>query len=173
MKPNEYQQLALLTEGPPDYEAFGLSRNQRLLHGLLGIQSEAGELADAGKRHLFYKTDLDLVNVMEECGDILWYIAVTLDAAGYTMEDAMERNISKLQSRFPDKFTTADAVGRDHAVEREILAAPAGSSPEFQRLEAEDDEILGVHPDPRCAARFSRSQQQARTPSCTSPDKED
>ncbi len=47
-----------------------------ILHAITGIVTELGELADAYKRHIWYEEELDKVNVAEEVGDILWYIAV-------------------------------------------------------------------------------------------------
>ena len=34
------------------------------------------------KKHLIYGKALDEVNVLEEGGDILWYVALALDACG-------------------------------------------------------------------------------------------
>jgi NTP pyrophosphatase (non-canonical NTP hydrolase) len=133
MTANQYQQLALRTENTPDFfdygfftkdgEEIGESARQRarLLHGLMGVATESGELMDPLKRELIYGKGLDEVNVMEECGDLLWYIALALDAAGYTMEEAMERNISKLRARFPNRFTEEDALNRDLDAERRTL----------------------------------------------------
>jgi NTP pyrophosphatase (non-canonical NTP hydrolase) len=45
-------------------------------HALLGMVSEAGELADLYKRQLAYGKDFDKVNLLEECGDWLWYYAL-------------------------------------------------------------------------------------------------
>lgn len=126
MLPNEYQQLALRTENTPSFfrpDRFDgdAKAKARLLHGAIGICTEAGELQDAIKRELFYGKKLDEVNVMEECGDLLWYIAITLDAAGFTMEEAMEKNIAKLRKRYPKKYSHEKALGRDHKAERKVL----------------------------------------------------
>lgn len=130
MGSDEYQQLALRTDG--DFltsQKFGdrftgISvdiKTRRLLHGAIGCGTEAGELLDQVKRHIFYGKDLDAVNVMEECGDLLWYIALTLDSVGYTLEEAMAHNIDKLRARYPKKFTEEAALNRDLVEERKIL----------------------------------------------------
>lgn len=140
MNANEYQQAALRTEFTPDcvnmnrakfyneplrqytQEARDAATNDeqlgRLLHAALGMCTEAGEAQDMIKKHLIYGKPLDLANFVEECGDALWYIALGLHAAGVTMEDCMQRNISKLMLRFPDKFTSEKALNRDLAAER-------------------------------------------------------
>jgi NTP pyrophosphatase (non-canonical NTP hydrolase) len=136
MTPNEYQQLALRTEKTPPFvrlsgeqlESFAPCsiegaelRVARLIHGLVGACTEVGEAQDAIKKFLIYGKKLDLVNVLEEAGDKLWYIALALDAAGYTIEDAMKRNIAKLRARYGDKFSVEKALNRDLLAERRLL----------------------------------------------------
>lgn len=127
MKPNEYQQLALRTENTPDFldrsgDAPFVKGRERLLHGVIGVCTEAGKLQDGLKRELFYGKELDAVNVLEECcGDLLWYIALTLDSCAYSMEEAMEKNIAKLRKRYPEKYSDEQAIGRDHDAERKVL----------------------------------------------------
>lgn len=127
MSANDYQREALRTEYTPPFatvptDAPLTARElERLIHGMFGICTETGELQDMMKKHLIYGKPFDRVNVMEECGDILWYIALTLHAAGYSMTDSMERNIAKLRKRFPDKFTSEKALTRDLTAERNAL----------------------------------------------------
>jgi len=44
-------------------------------HMFLGMLTEIGELGDVYKKNLAYKKEIDLVNVKEEVGDLMWYIA--------------------------------------------------------------------------------------------------
>lgn len=44
--------------------------HQDIVHAILGIQTESAELLEA-----LQKPKLDYVNIAEECGDSLWYIA--------------------------------------------------------------------------------------------------
>ena len=92
-----------------------------LLHFGLGISTEAGELLDALKKSWFYGKPLDLVNIREELGDLLWYIAALHQRMGWDMELTMEANIAKLRKRYPEKFTKADALNRDLEAERDQL----------------------------------------------------
>jgi|APSaa5957512535_1039671.scaffolds.fasta_scaffold507069_1 NTP pyrophosphatase (non-canonical NTP hydrolase) len=126
MTPNEYQQLALRTEkGLKDKELHLEPDVARLMHAAVGCCTEAGELQDALKKRLFYDQPraIDRVNIIEEFGDLLWYVAIGLDSVGSTIEEAMEKNISKLVARYPDGFTSADAKDRDLNKERAILEA--------------------------------------------------
>lgn len=124
MTPNEYQVLAGLTENK-DFDGI---RNRlqdpktiRLLHAAIGLSTEAGELLDALKKHIFYGKELDITNIKEELGDSLWYTAEGVDACGSTLEEVMITNIRKLRSRYPDRFKEHDAINRDLNKEREIL----------------------------------------------------
>lgn len=71
----------------------------RLLHHSIGISGESGELLDAIKKHIFYGAPLDVENIIEECGDILWYMTRLLAAVDYTLEDAMGYNNDKLNNK--------------------------------------------------------------------------
>lgn len=53
-----------------------LGKELDLLHCATGLVTESAELVDAIKKHVFYGKSLDVVNIKEELGDILWYIAI-------------------------------------------------------------------------------------------------
>jgi len=86
----------------------------RLLHGVIGAAGETGELLDAVKRSLFYGKPLDRVNLREEIGDTLWYLALICSELDYSFEEAMQQNIAKLRKRYPEKtFSSHRALNRD------------------------------------------------------------
>lgn len=95
--------------------------DERLLHAGIGIVTEAGEFIDAIKKHIFYGKDLDKVNLKEELGDLLWYMAIAVDALETTFYEEQQRVINKLQLRYPEKFTAYDAENRDLCAERAEL----------------------------------------------------
>ena len=94
-----------------------------VVHGILGMATEAGELLEALQATIFADQDLDLVNVFEEIGDSQWYEAMLLRKAGRTFDDVQRNNIDKLRKRFGQKFTEYDAKNRDLDAERAILEA--------------------------------------------------
>ena len=94
---------------------------ERLLHACMGMQTETGEFTDALKKSIFYGKTLDVVNLKEELGDLLWYISITMDELGTNYDAEMQRVINKLKSRYPEKFTEEKAENRDLKTEREIL----------------------------------------------------
>lgn len=95
--------------------------DMNLLHAAMGIGTEAGELLDAFKRKLFYGKELDVVNVKEEIGDIMWYVAILLRELDLDFHELLQLNIDKLRARFPEKFTETHALNRDLGKEREVL----------------------------------------------------
>jgi len=93
----------------------------RLLHGSMGLVTESGEFMDAIKKHLFYGKPLDKINLIEESGDLFWYLAIIHSVFGKAFEYAMTLNIKKLRARYGDTFNSERALVRDLGKEREIL----------------------------------------------------
>lgn len=93
----------------------------RLLHASMGLETEAGEFTDALKRHVFYNEKLDVVNLKEELGDILWYLAIASDILGTSLEEIMHMNIEKLKKRYEKGFSSNDAIYRNLDIERKTL----------------------------------------------------
>lgn len=71
-----------------------------LIHMAIGISGEAGELLDAIKKRVIYRKDLDTVNVLEELGDIEFYLEGIRQGLGITRDQCLEANISKLGKRY-------------------------------------------------------------------------
>lgn len=131
MNADEYQKLAMRTAATPDLFNNNVDGSMDdVLHALLGIGTEAGELQDMLKKHLMYGKAFDRTNLVEECGDLLWYIAFALKTVNVTMSDCMERNIKKLQVRYPQKFTTENALNRNLEQEARVLESSAPAKPE-------------------------------------------
>lgn len=91
-----------------------------MLHGAIGIFTEAGEIAEALYKE-FEGEPADKVNFLEEVGDLLWYINRILRWAGSNFLREMRRNISKLTGRHGETFNAERDVNRDLSNEREIL----------------------------------------------------
>ena len=84
----------------------------QLLHGILGMSGEVGEIVDAFKKATLYDKPIDIENVKEECGDVLWYMSIVLESVGSSFEEVMKMNHDKLEKRFPSGFTERDARER-------------------------------------------------------------
>lgn len=92
----------------------------RVFHSLIGVITEASELAEALLIILITGSSDD-VNILEEFGDIGWYEAIGIDALGGDFEEILNTNIEKLRKRFPEKFTSEHAIERNVDEERNIL----------------------------------------------------
>ncbi|MBE1301580.1 MAG: nucleotide pyrophosphohydrolase [Alteromonadaceae bacterium] len=71
-----------------------------LMHMAIGISGEAGELLDAIKKRVIYRKDLDMVNVIEELGDLEFYMEGLRQGLGITREQCLQANIDKLGTRY-------------------------------------------------------------------------
>jgi NTP pyrophosphatase (non-canonical NTP hydrolase) len=90
------------------------------LHMAVGISGEAGELLDAVKKATIYRKPLDIANIREECGDLLFYIAGMLDSIGATLDDVAAENVAKLSIRYGKSYSNEAAIQRadkDHGSE--------------------------------------------------------
>ena len=97
------------------------SHQEDVQHMVYGMLTELGELADSYKKHYAYGKHLDLVNVMEEMGDIMWYWAGMCTITGINASNTLQVNIDKLKARYPEKFDESLAINRDLDQERRIL----------------------------------------------------
>ena len=50
--------------------------------------------------------------MIEEVGDILWYIANLCNVNKITMKECMDANVEKLRKRYPNGFSIKDALER-------------------------------------------------------------
>jgi NTP pyrophosphatase (non-canonical NTP hydrolase) len=112
---NEYQDLALRTAPQ------GTTPYHDLLHGGMGVATEAGELLDVLKKHHAYGRDLDPANLREEIGDILWYTALLARSLGTNLDSIAAVNVAKLRKRYPERYTHHNALNRDLTAERAVL----------------------------------------------------
>ena len=78
----------------------------------MGLAGETGETVDIFKKHIYQGKDLDINDVIEEIGDILWYIANLCNVNKITMKECMESNVEKLRKSYPNGFSIKDALER-------------------------------------------------------------
>lgn len=108
---------------------FAIPMNDfRLLHAIIGVVSECGELIEEYVDARLNNRPMDKVNLKEEFGDQLWYLAEGLRYCETTFEDSAETNINKLKARYPDKFTSEHAENRDLDAERQVLESAEKST---------------------------------------------
>jgi NTP pyrophosphatase (non-canonical NTP hydrolase) len=93
--------LANLTPGKAD-----------LWHGATGVSGEAGELLDCVKKHVVYGQPLNLENLIEELGDIEFYLQAIRNAVSIPRDYIIKKNVEKLKARYPVEYTDAAAKER-------------------------------------------------------------
>lgn len=82
------------------------------LHMAVGVSGEAGELLDAIKKWTIYQKPLDRENVVEELGDLEFYMEGLRQALGIRRVETLEHNIRKLSTRYLDGYSDAAAIAR-------------------------------------------------------------
>lgn len=86
------------------------------LHMAVGVSGESGELLDAVKKAAIYNKPLDRVNIVEELGDIEFYMEGLRQELGITREETVEGNITKLKKRYGEKYSDRAAQERKDKV---------------------------------------------------------
>lgn len=110
-----YSKLAIRTA--PD-----MGKSSDLLHGVLGVGSEAGELLDSVKRNFAYGKPIDETNLKEEVADVMWYLNLIVVRMGFDWTDILASNIRKLEARYPNAtFSSESALNRNTEAERAAL----------------------------------------------------
>ena len=107
---NEYQALAMTTLNK------ALDRTQTLTNGVMGLCGEAGEASDIVKKHLFQGHELNREKLIDELGDVAWYIAETAWALDVKLEDVLAKNIEKLRRRYPEGFDAEKSIHREEGL---------------------------------------------------------
>lgn len=83
------------------------------IHMALGIAGEAGELVDAIKKNAIYCRAIDIANVVEELGDLEFYMEGLRAELGITREETLLANIDKLNRRYKlGKYSDEQATER-------------------------------------------------------------
>lgn len=72
--------------------------NQALEYLALGLNGEAGEVAEKLKKHIRDGKELD-EDFAKELGDVLWYLVRLVDEMDGDMEEVIQSNLDKLFDR--------------------------------------------------------------------------
>ena len=104
--------LALAKDGA-DIKRELTPEQASLLHMGCGVSTEANELLDCIKKHTIYQKPLDVENVKEELGDLLFYMSNLMQSVGLSFEEVLQNNIDKLSVRYSSgKYSNTQAQER-------------------------------------------------------------
>src|SRR4030067_2779856 len=87
------------------------TKDDMLLNATLGL-AESGEIQNIIKKYLFHEHSLDREKILDECGDLLFYIAVMLYSLDFTFENAIDFNEIKLNKRYKESATKEESINR-------------------------------------------------------------
>lgn len=83
------------------------------LHAALGVAGEAGELADAIKKEYIYGKPRDRANIVEELGDLRFYLQSVQNHYLISEQEILQANANKLSKRYAElKYSDAAAIAR-------------------------------------------------------------
>lgn len=97
---DEYQTAALRT-----FRRVPGAENAQMGIMALGLAGEVGEVAEHIKKYLGHGKELDVLELKEELGDVLWYLAILSDMFGLNLDTIAQFNVDKLKARYPNGFT--------------------------------------------------------------------
>lgn len=93
----EYQMIARKTAVYPNID-------NNLIYPVLGLTNEAGEVAGKLKKVIRDNdgllTDEARQAILDECGDVLWYLSQTCMELEANLDDVAKQNVSKLMDRY-------------------------------------------------------------------------
>ena len=104
---------AVTSEPSKDYEAFVYRIQElegeefpaeRLLTASVGMCAEAGEFTEVVKKIVFQGKPVNeenLFHLKRELGDVMWYVAQACIGLNTTIDEIIEMNVDKLESRYP------------------------------------------------------------------------
>lgn len=119
---DDYQDEAARTDNLPDEDA--------LLVAFLGLGGEAGSLLTEYKKKMRDKEAHQQFTaaVVEELGDVLWYVSAVASRLGLVLSEVAENNLAKVS----DRWTKKEGDGTDS-----LLSLPDESYPRQEQLPRE------------------------------------
>lgn len=112
---NEFEQMVRTLRKSGDDIINDLTSNSvDLLHMAIGVCGESGEIIDSVKKSVIYNKPLDIENIKEELGDLLFYMEGIRQICCLEWDDIKASNIEKLKKRYPN-FEYTDKRAQDRA----------------------------------------------------------
>ena len=94
-----------------EYEDFVTALNQAGFQATcLGLAGECGELLDLIKKRDYHDVKVSKEKIIDEAGDVLFYLTGLLVSEGITISDVIEHNTDKLRERYPDGYTAGGGI---------------------------------------------------------------
>lgn len=113
---NQFREMvAKLVKSPTEIQQSITPDGAALIHSGMGVCGEAGELIDAIKKHTIYLKPLDRENVIEELGDLEFYMEDIRRRIHVTRDEVLQANMNKLAKRYGPNFEYTNQKAHDRA----------------------------------------------------------
>ena len=89
-----------------------LTFKDSVLNMCIGLSGEVGEINDIIKKHYFQGHNLDRSHLIEEIGDVFFYLVNLCSLYGIEADKCIENNHYKLLLRYPDGFEVEKSINR-------------------------------------------------------------
>ena len=85
-----------------DYSDFHTGESTpRLDYATIGLATSAAKILGFIKKTKKDLNPIDKQLALEELGDLLWYLNLTIDELGFTFDDVMKNNVEKINKKYP------------------------------------------------------------------------
>lgn len=90
----------------------------------LGLAGEVGEVVELVKKKHYHqgadkKGPITTERILDELGDVLWYLTAMLIQHGESLHHCMMKNMQKLEARFPSGYFKSEEAHRQADYHRE------------------------------------------------------
>lgn len=96
------------------------SETKNSFHMKSGMATELGEILDPIKKHVAYGKELDVINIKEEVGDLLWYFACNLHLTTEN-EEVLEKICEPIDKIFLNSFKKENKIEKFKDNQKESL----------------------------------------------------
>jgi phosphoribosyl-ATP pyrophosphohydrolase len=80
------------------------SKHDRSMHAAIGIGAEGGEILNKLKKIYIEGKEVDRESLLEEYGDLLYYLLISIHEEGFSLSEVITMNRDKRIERYPEAF---------------------------------------------------------------------
>lgn len=107
------EMVAKLMKNPHEIVDMLTPERAMIIHNMIGIDSEGGEIIDIAKKLFIYGKEPDYTHVVEELGDLEFYMEGLRVAMGISRDQTIYANMKKLYKRYEDfNYSDTAAIAR-------------------------------------------------------------
>ena len=89
-----------------------LNFDNQLANLCMGLCGESGEVVDYIKKCMYHNHKLYKQKVIEELGDLMWYLTNIATFLQIPIDVILNENIKKLEERYPEGFSEENSINR-------------------------------------------------------------